>query len=117
MARPQRWRWRRSSTCCKILSNCLVQAPERGTGFQPVSSHAREQTRVENPCHVMSDPVRYRFTPLRAGRLMLDGGGMFGLVPKVVWGKTVPTDDRNRITLHHNCLLLRGADDSNANPI
>src|SRR5687768_14700997 len=65
----------------------------------------------------MTDTPRYRFTPLRAGRLMLDGGGMFGLVPKVVWGKTVPTDDRNRITLHHNCLLLHRADDPSAKPI
>ena len=60
---------------------------------------------------------RYRFTPLRAGRLMLDGGGMFGLVPKVVWGKTVPTDDRNRITLNHNCLLLHRVDRPDAKPV
>src|SRR5687768_16926318 len=65
----------------------------------------------------MTESPRYRFTPLRAGRLLLDGGGMFGLVPKVVWGKTVPTDDRNRITLHHNCLLLRRVDDPDAKPI
>ena len=64
----------------------------------------------------MTNSPRYRFTPLRAGRLMLDGGGMFGLVPKVVWGRTVPTDDRNRITLNHNCLLLRRADDARAKP-
>lgn len=31
---------------------------------------------------------------------------MFGLIPRVVWSKTVPTDDRGRITLQHNCLLL-----------
>jgi glyoxylase-like metal-dependent hydrolase (beta-lactamase superfamily II) len=63
------------------------------------------------------DSCRYRWTLLRAGRLLLDGGGMFGLVPKVVWGKTVSTDDRNRITLHHNCLLLRRLDDSRAKPV
>ena len=65
----------------------------------------------------MTNSPSYRFTPLRAGRLMLDGGGMFGLVPKVVWGRTVPTDDRNRITLHHNCLLLHRVDDPTAKPI
>ncbi|MEM1329359.1 MAG: MBL fold metallo-hydrolase [Planctomycetota bacterium] len=53
----------------------------------------------------MSDP-RYSFSLLRAGRLLLDGGGMFGLIPKVVWSRTVECDDRNRIELHHNCLLL-----------
>lgn len=31
---------------------------------------------------------------------------MFGLVPRVVWSKTVPTDERGRIEVQHNCLLL-----------
>lgn len=39
---------------------------------------------------------------------------MFGVVPKVVWSKAMQTDDLNRITLGHNCLLLeRRADDIN----
>lgn len=45
-------------------------------------------------------------TLLRAGRLLLDGGGMFGLIPRVVWSRSVPTDDKGRIELAHNCLLL-----------
>ncbi len=52
----------------------------------------------------------YRWTLLRAGRLLLDGGGMFGLIPRVVWSKTVPTDDKGRIELTHNCLLLESTD-------
>ncbi len=43
---------------------------------------------------------------LRAGRLMLDAGGMFGIIPRVVWERTVTTDDRHRVELSHNCLLL-----------
>lgn len=31
---------------------------------------------------------------------------MFGLVPRVVWSRSVPTDDKGRITVQHNCLLL-----------
>lgn len=31
---------------------------------------------------------------------------MFGLVPRVVWSKTVPIDDRGRMDVQHNCLLL-----------
>lgn len=31
---------------------------------------------------------------------------MFGLIPRVVWSKSVPADDRNRIALRHNALLL-----------
>ncbi|HED53206.1 MAG TPA: MBL fold metallo-hydrolase [Phycisphaerales bacterium] len=56
----------------------------------------------------MHPHVRYEWTLLRAGRFMLDGGGMFGLIPKTVWSRFIETDDRNRITLCHNALLLRG---------
>ncbi len=31
---------------------------------------------------------------------------MFGLIPRVLWSKTIQTDDSNRIELQHNCLLL-----------
>lgn len=31
---------------------------------------------------------------------------MFGLIPRVIWSKSVPTDDKGRITLQHNCLFL-----------
>ena len=50
--------------------------------------------------------TRYRCTLLRAGRLLLDGGGMFGVIPKVVWSRFAACDDKNRIEIHHNCLLL-----------
>lgn len=50
--------------------------------------------------------VRYRFNALRAGAFKLDAGCMMGLIPRVVWSRSVPTDDRNRVTLCHNCLLL-----------
>jgi len=49
---------------------------------------------------------RYRFTILRAGRLLLDGGGMFGIIPRVVWQRAVDADEKHRITLAHNCVLL-----------
>lgn len=50
--------------------------------------------------------VRYHWRLLRAGRLLLDGGSMFGLIPRVVWTREVTPDDNNRIELAHNCLLL-----------
>ena len=49
---------------------------------------------------------RYRWQLLRAGPLLLDGGGMFGVIPKVVWNRAAPCDEKNRITVSHNCLLL-----------
>ncbi|MDQ7014029.1 MAG: MBL fold metallo-hydrolase [Planctomycetota bacterium] len=50
--------------------------------------------------------VRYRWKLLNAGRLLLDGGSMFGVVPRVVWSRMVTPDDQNRIRVNHNCLLL-----------
>ena len=41
------------------------------------------------------------------GTFRLDGGAMFGIVPKPVWEKVARPDDRNRITLGLNCLLVR----------
>lgn len=43
-----------------------------------------------------------------AGFLWLDGGSMFGSVPKPLWSRTNPADERNRIRLAMRCLLLRG---------
>lgn len=56
----------------------------------------------------------YRWTLLRAGEFRLDGGSMFGLIPRTVWSKSVPTDDRGRITVQHNCLLLERVQDAPA---
>lgn len=48
---------------------------------------------------------------LSDGRFRLDGGAMFGVVPKTMWGRVMPADDRNRITLGLNCLLIRAGKD------
>ena len=47
-----------------------------------------------------------RLTILSAGTLWLDGGAMFGVVPKVLWAKLRPPDERNRIRLGMNVLLV-----------
>jgi len=46
-------------------------------------------------------------TILSDGVLKLDGGSVFGQVPKVAWENSVNTDRKNRITLGLNCLLLQ----------
>ena len=43
---------------------------------------------------------------LETGDFRLDGGAMMGSVPKVLWEKTNPSDDKNRIDLSMRCLLL-----------
>jgi glyoxylase-like metal-dependent hydrolase (beta-lactamase superfamily II) len=46
------------------------------------------------------------FHILLDGHVYLDGGAMFGVIPKVMWEKKVPADARNRIQLAMNCLLI-----------
>ena len=43
------------------------------------------------------------------GFLRLDGGSMFGAVPKLLWEKQAPADARNRITMAMRPLIVRGA--------
>ena len=50
----------------------------------------------------------YQIDLIEAGRLRLDGGAMFGIVPRPLWERRIPPDDRNRIPLAMRCLLLRG---------
>ena len=45
---------------------------------------------------------------LESGQLWLDGGAMFGSVPKTLWARQHAPDERNRIRLAMRCLLLEG---------
>ena len=45
---------------------------------------------------------------LSDGFFRLDGGSMFGTVPKTLWSKVAPADDRNRIQLAMRPLVVRG---------
>lgn len=47
---------------------------------------------------------------LESGGVALDGGAMFGVVPKPLWDKRIPADARNRIPLALRCLLVETPD-------
>jgi glyoxylase-like metal-dependent hydrolase (beta-lactamase superfamily II) len=47
---------------------------------------------------------------LEAGKQHLDGGAMFGVVPKPLWERRIPADARNRIPLALRCLLIEHDD-------
>jgi glyoxylase-like metal-dependent hydrolase (beta-lactamase superfamily II) len=49
----------------------------------------------------------YSLVSLETGRFYLDGGAMFGVVPKVLWNKSNPADARNRIELALRVLLVK----------
>ena len=44
--------------------------------------------------------------PIEAGNFKLDGGAMFGVVPKPLWEKTNPSDNNNKIKMATRCLLI-----------
>ena len=44
---------------------------------------------------------------LSDGTMRNDGGGFFGTVPKVLWERAMPPDERNRVNLRLNCVLIR----------
>ena len=44
------------------------------------------------------------------GMFRIDGGAMFGVVPKVLWERQKKADERNRVSMEMNCLLIRDAD-------
>lgn len=55
----------------------------------------------------------YRIKPVPTGVFGLDGGAMFGTVPRVLWEKTNPPDAHNRIQMEARALLLDGGPDKN----
>ena len=52
----------------------------------------------------------WEFRAVHDGRFKLDGGAMFGVVPKTFWQKQHPADEHNRIDLDLRCLLADGPD-------
>lgn len=58
----------------------------------------------------MSHIGPYTLYSIETGRLGLDGGAMFGIVPKPLWSKRIEPDAQNRIPLNMRCLLLEGKD-------
>ncbi len=47
-----------------------------------------------------------RIYPIETGNIKLDGGAMFGVVPKSIWQRTNPADANNMIDLTMRCLLI-----------
>jgi len=50
---------------------------------------------------------RFQVEIFSDGVFRLDGGAMFGVVPKVLWEKQKPADELNRVAMDMNCVLIR----------
>lgn len=44
---------------------------------------------------------------IETGDIKLDGGAMFGVVPKTLWSRGIPADEKNRISMTMRCLLIK----------
>jgi glyoxylase-like metal-dependent hydrolase (beta-lactamase superfamily II) len=51
-----------------------------------------------------------QITFVSGGNLRIDGGNMFGVIPRMMWERQVPPDDQHRIPLDTNCMLIRTPD-------
>lgn len=49
---------------------------------------------------------KYKIHSVESGDLLLDGGAMYGVVPKPLWEKSSPADEKNRIQLKTRHILL-----------
>ncbi|MCS6837842.1 MAG: MBL fold metallo-hydrolase [Bdellovibrionaceae bacterium] len=82
------------------------------------SSMSQSATRINVPLPSQpSFPIQYlsslnigsyQVIPIRSGIFGLDGGAMFGTVPKTLWEKKLPSDPLNRIPMQARALLLKG---------
>jgi glyoxylase-like metal-dependent hydrolase (beta-lactamase superfamily II) len=51
----------------------------------------------------------YRVEVVPGGEFWLDGGAMFGVVPRALWQRVAPPDGENRVRLNANCLFVEAA--------
>jgi methylmalonyl-CoA epimerase len=85
----------------------------------PASSPQSPASSLQSPASSLQPPAasrvaRYSLGDLELvslfdGFLRLDGGAMFGVVPKPLWSRKMPSDDLNRITQAMRPLVVRGA--------
>ncbi len=61
---------------------------------------------MENPSTPSIDLGGLHVRVLSGGSLRLDGGAMFGIIPRNLWARSITPDEQNRIALACNCLLL-----------
>lgn len=53
----------------------------------------------------------YRVEVIPDCEFWLDGGAMFGVVPRNLWSKVCPPDEQNRIRMNMNCLFIEAGDE------
>ena len=65
---------------------------------------------ADDPISISFSLGDFELTALSDGIYHLDGGGFFGVVPKPLWSKRLPSDDQNRVPTGLNSVLVRTAE-------
>ena len=79
----------------------------RGGAYKPRTSPYSFQRLGEFEEFPLMQLGDLRIELIPTGLFRLDGGAMFGVVPKILWERVARPDEKNRIELALNCLLLR----------
>lgn len=72
-----------------------------------MSQHPSARSDTDNPVRGRTTLGDFELTVLSDGTYFLDGGAMFGVVPKPLWEKRAPADEQNRILLGTNTVIVR----------
>jgi glyoxylase-like metal-dependent hydrolase (beta-lactamase superfamily II) len=92
-----------------------VRMCSHGVCRQPAPANNRSQMRTSRPVNFPSKLLsmtigNHTVDLIETGRFALDGGAMFGVVPKNLWAKAYPhVDEQNRIEMTSRAMLIRGA--------
>ena len=70
-------------------------------------THPAENSTTLEPVRARTSLGEFELTVLSDGHYFLDGGAMFGVVPKSMWEKRAPADEANRILLGTNTVVVR----------
>ena len=70
-------------------------------------AHPAERADTHEPIRGRTTVGDFELTVLSDGTYYLDGGAMFGVVPKPMWEKRAPADAQNRILLGTNTVIVR----------
>src|SRR5262249_42827944 len=87
----------------KQSSAATVRTAMPGSRTAPAASRSSRSARIQR-----FSLGNLELISLSDGFLALDGGAMFGVVPKPLWAPKAPPDERNRITLAMRPLIIRG---------
>src|SRR5687767_2903391 len=80
------------------------------TGDAALRGMGRARMTPPQPLHQQRRLGSLTLHAIQAGGQKLDGGAMFGVVPKPLWERRIPADEKNRIALGMRCLLVEHPD-------